>query len=434
MAFAVVQKSAQATGTGSTVAITTAATVVNNLVVVHIKMGDTVETCSSVTDDKGNAYILSSPVSNVIRVYQAYGVQAIGGTTTVTVHFSGAATAKRCAADEFSGGGTSNATIIDNTKTGSGNGTAVAVSTMTTVAGELVVATLAQNGTGMSWTAGASYTIYNGSNPLGLRSEYRLSSTTSETAPATSDTSAEWGEIATSFKTLSASITLTYDNSASISVAGGLSTKTLSMTIGSAAYRLLVVGVGSDHVGGEVSPSSVTVAPSSSPTSTQDLTLINFTDRADCRASLYYILAPPSGSVDIVVTWSGAITEGVICAESCSGVTNSGQPDNSTTETKFNSSPNTPSITTVANNCIIIGFIFVKDASAITVNDSQNLRTSIIGDTTTSGAMADLSKAVAGAQQFGFNYGFAAEVTVVASFAPVTGNESTGTHRMFMVF
>lgn len=201
MAFAQVHTSSQNSGTGTSVIVTVVATTLNNIVVVHIKIGDTTETCTSVTDDKGNVYTLSAAKSNTIRLYQAYGVQTVSGATSITVNFSSNVAGKRCGADEYSGTNTSNATAFDGTGTGSGNGTALAIGTLTpTATTELIVSTIAQDGTGMSWTAGTNYTLYNGTNPIGLRSQYRLSGAATETAPATSDTIADWAEITSAFK------------------------------------------------------------------------------------------------------------------------------------------------------------------------------------------------------------------------------------------
>lgn len=203
-AFAQVHTSTQATGTGSTVAITTTATTANNLVVVTIRLANAaVETCSSVTDDKSNTYVLSALKNSdngVVYVYQAYGVQVTGGTTTITCHFSGTVTSKRCGADEFSGGATTNASVFDTQQSGTGSGLTLSVSTLTPAnTGELIVASMSTHAS--NYTAGSGFTMYNGTNPVSTRSEYKLSGGATETAPATVDgTSDSWCEIATAFK------------------------------------------------------------------------------------------------------------------------------------------------------------------------------------------------------------------------------------------
>lgn len=206
MAFAQVQTSTQATTTGNTLNITVSPTVANNLVVVHIKIASNAETCTSVTDDKGNAYVLSSVLDagTTNRTYQAYGVQVTGGVTAITVNFSAAVVSKRCGADEYSGGETSNAAIFDEASTGTALlSTSVSCSPAITptATGELIVATISADAT-KTWTAGANYTLYNGVGVVSMRSQYRLSGTASETAPCTVNSNGNLSVIATAFKLL----------------------------------------------------------------------------------------------------------------------------------------------------------------------------------------------------------------------------------------
>ena len=203
MAFAQVQTSAAADGSGNSIAVTTSATTEGNLIVVHIKIYDKNETCTGVTDDQSNTYVLQTAVdSTTERSYQAYAMQVTGGVTTITVAFSGTSSNKRCGADEYSGMGTgaTNADVFDASTTGSGAGSPTAVSTLTpSAAGNLIVATLNIDNA-VTWTAGANYTLYFSS--ASMRSQYRLSSDTSETALATHNGggSLYWAERATAFK------------------------------------------------------------------------------------------------------------------------------------------------------------------------------------------------------------------------------------------
>ena len=204
-AFAAVQTSSQTvTGSVTSATITLAATSVNNLVVVHIFLLTAAITVTSVTDNGSNTYEVGSALAHPagVNVYQAYGVQTTS-STTVTINFSGTTSVRR-GADEYSGftggGAINNANVFDVKSTGTGTGTALSVSTFTPAAsGELVVASGFLT-SGRTWTAGAGYTLYNGSNPIGMRSQYNLSATTSETAPFTISSSTDWGEIATAFK------------------------------------------------------------------------------------------------------------------------------------------------------------------------------------------------------------------------------------------
>lgn len=200
--FAQVQTGTQVTGASGTLALTmTSATTLNNIVIGFVKGGQS-NTLSSVTDDKGNTYVITSAVdsSTTVRLYQFYGVQTTAGATVLTATFNAAGQTWRMGADEFSGNGTSNASAFDKTSTGSGTGTALAVTSFSpTATGELIVAAGAGNGAA-TYTAGASYTLYSGTNPITSRTEYRLSSAASETAPITSNVSQAWSEIASAFK------------------------------------------------------------------------------------------------------------------------------------------------------------------------------------------------------------------------------------------
>lgn len=73
--------------------------------------------------------------------------------------------------------------------------------------------------------------------------------------------------------------------------------------------------------------------------------------------ALYYLIAPATGANDLVVTTSGTVTSGLISA-SYTGVSQAGQPDASGTSIVDTSvtNPVSKSITTVADNCWIVGF------------------------------------------------------------------------------
>lgn len=203
MAFAAVQTTAQTATSGNVINRAITATGAGNLVVVHCKIGGTSESLTSVTDTNGNTFVVLSPVtdpSNTYRLFQAYGVQVVGGSTNIQLSFSGAVAAKRAGCDEYSGGAASNAAVFDASTTGSGTGTSLSASTLSPAAsGELIVASLASKNA-RTWTAGTDYTIYNGSGSITVRSQYRLSGTASETGPASIDSSDDWAEILTAFK------------------------------------------------------------------------------------------------------------------------------------------------------------------------------------------------------------------------------------------
>jgi len=205
MAFATVQTSSQTVGTGNSIVITTSATKKDNLVVVGIHYENAGgETCTGVTDDKGNAYVLSAPNATPpdnVTIYMAYGVQITGGTTSITCSFSGTVESKTCGADEYSGGALTNASIFDKTSTGAAGGTALSVTSFSpTKVGELIVAVGGLNNN-LTWTAGTNYTLYNGGTPARMRTQYRLVGAATETAPmSVSSDSFGWREIAMAFK------------------------------------------------------------------------------------------------------------------------------------------------------------------------------------------------------------------------------------------
>lgn len=204
MAFAPVQTGTQATTTTTTRIITLSATGVGNLVTGYAKANGNTVTLTGVTDDVGNTYVVSAAVDSgtTNRLFMAYGVQVTGGATAITFTFSNSGSvAVRCGADEFSGNNSTNATTFDVSSSGSGNSSTPSVTTFTPAAnGELIYAVAGhQLGTGATWTAGTGYTLYGGPNPGSTHSEYRLSGTTSETAPFTMNNSNLWTEWAMAF-------------------------------------------------------------------------------------------------------------------------------------------------------------------------------------------------------------------------------------------
>jgi len=203
MAFAFVQASADAVdsvGTATTVNMTVSATGAGNLVVAVIRMANTSNTCTSVSDNVGNTYALIGPSDNStnIRLYLAYGVQVTGGATTITANFTGSSATKRCFAGEFSGGASTNATVFDASATANGTSTTPAVGAITTAAsGELIIGAANTNGS-PGWTAGSGFTQF-GSTSGGLRAEYKLSGGASETCPWTLGSSVAWAAIGAAF-------------------------------------------------------------------------------------------------------------------------------------------------------------------------------------------------------------------------------------------
>lgn len=197
--FAAVQTATQIVASTATVSVTLSPTKVNNLVVAYAGTDNT-QTCDSVSDDKGNTYsTVVTVVNGVNRLCAAYGVQTVGGATTISFNFTGVA-AKRVGADEYSGGETSNAKIFDTYATGTGNSGSLAVSTLTTSGSGNLIFAVCRASASCTHTAGSGYTSFGGSNPTSTKTQYKLSSGATETAPETISASGAWTEIALSFK------------------------------------------------------------------------------------------------------------------------------------------------------------------------------------------------------------------------------------------
>lgn len=204
MAATAVQTANNQAEPASSLNITISSTTSGNLLVVSVAV-DPAITVSSVTDNQSSSYTVGSSVTNggggSFKIYQAYAI-ANGGVTQVTVTASGSGSINAIV-DEYSGTATSS--VSDVRATNSGTGTSTSVTLSPSGSGKLIVATVL--GTlATTWTAGTNYTLYGILDYLGLshvmRTEYRLSGTTSETAPATINgwvAEEGWAEIATSF-------------------------------------------------------------------------------------------------------------------------------------------------------------------------------------------------------------------------------------------
>lgn len=209
-AFAKVQSNKTCSGSTSTCAITVTSTGANNLVVGVTRWapGSPI-TLNSVTDDKGNAYVISAALDNgVLRGYLFYGVQVTSGVTTITLTMSGSVNSRASVA-EFSGGALTNGSVFDVAGTGTGTGTSYATSTFTPAnSGELVVAGFARTNGISTFSAGASYTL-DDDGTLTNDLYYRLSATTSETAPGSGTASLNWVVNAAAFLQVTATPTPT---------------------------------------------------------------------------------------------------------------------------------------------------------------------------------------------------------------------------------
>lgn len=204
------KNSTQGSGTGS-FSITIPAATVNNVLIVNIKINSAATTVTSVTDNAStpNTYAKAiGPIVSGNTMYQYYGVQVTGGATTVTVNLSASSTA-RADVDEFSGGQQTNASVFDVATSNTGaSGVSASLATPLAPAnnGELISASLAPSVTVSTFVAGTNYTL--GVNQNNLASEYRLSGTTSETAPISWTTSANWILVAGAYIPLASSVSV----------------------------------------------------------------------------------------------------------------------------------------------------------------------------------------------------------------------------------
>lgn len=188
--------------------LTMSATGAGNLVTLGCSVSVAGSPTLSVSDTAGNTYVVSSPVDySTFRMWMIYGVQA-SSATTVTFTFS-TTVSGTCGADEYSGNASTNASAFDVSASGTGTGTSLATSTFTPAAsGELIVGYAARQGAAANFSAGTSYSSTWTTSSFSYM-EYRLSGTTSETAPITLSASRTWGEVAMAFKAPAATATPT---------------------------------------------------------------------------------------------------------------------------------------------------------------------------------------------------------------------------------
>lgn len=93
------------------------------------------------------------------------------------------------------------------------------------------------------------------------------------------------------------------------------------------------------------------------------------------EVSLWYLIAPATGSNTVSVTGSGTAQIGGVSA-SYTGAKQSGQPDNSGTNTITLSSPNTINVTSVADNCWFVTAAF-DNFAGLSAGTGATLRTDI---------------------------------------------------------
>lgn len=202
MAFGFLHNTQSSGASITSLVITIPAVPVGTLLVINVKTTITV-TSITATDNAStpNTYALATQSNNGSNdMYQLYGVAVTGGATTVTVSWTGV-TSTRITVDQFSGGMRTNATVFDKAANTSGlTGTSSSISLSPTNAGELVSSGLSlSNGT--SVVAGTGYILSN--NNTSCATEYKASSTTSESVAYTWTTTSASAQVAGAYIPLS---------------------------------------------------------------------------------------------------------------------------------------------------------------------------------------------------------------------------------------
>ena len=171
---------------------------------------------ASVTDDRGNNWIAGPTTTNVgfsKRMNMYYVLNAVNGTRTITVHFSGLTTTPgfpQAVVSEFYNVATSNA--FDGSSASSTSRTAGPITT--TAPGDLIYewgASLSSsniNGgayNGTSITAGTGFTLLSADLQVGSSDQYHIQPTAGPITPTFSASgSATWGSVAIALKSATA--------------------------------------------------------------------------------------------------------------------------------------------------------------------------------------------------------------------------------------
>lgn len=150
---------------------------------------------------------------------------------------------------------------------------------------------------------------------------------------------------------------------------GSPTTITVAHTCSAAANTLLISGV-KIYNGG--SPADLLTGITYNGVAMTFLTKLNAPGTVEMY--LYYLYAPASGTHNLVGTLSSGAQVGII-GLSYTGVSQSGFPDASVSNGSIGSPANF-TLTTVANNCWLVGFLMSDNGSNMNVGTGTTLRTS----------------------------------------------------------
>ncbi len=186
------------TATGNTpLTVTIPATKAGNLLVVCASNADG-RSVSSVTDGSNIFTVDKNLAGSGSGAGIASAIQTIGGKTSVTVTLSGSSTFHVDVA-EFSGNAI--AGFVGTSSTGGPTSSQTpSVTSFSPTSGNLIVGCGGGSG-GRGWSSGTNYTKLStdSGNQIGA-SEYRLSSSGTETAPFSIDANTTWNEVAVEYK------------------------------------------------------------------------------------------------------------------------------------------------------------------------------------------------------------------------------------------
>jgi hypothetical protein len=198
---------------------------------------------------------------------------------------------------------------------------------------------------------------------------------------------------------------LAYDNSTD-----GASALTFSHTT-AGSNRILFVACASQSNGSD----SVTGVTYNSVS----MTLVNKIQVPSSRFIYLFVLVnPSSGSNSVQISLNTGSGTTLSAASSYTGAKQTGQPDNSTTNTVTSSSSITTSLTTVASNCWTVCVFGNQGIQSMSGSGITNIRLTGSG---TNGAygIADSNSAVSGSTSLGFTVSSTNIGMVMASMAPV---------------
>jgi Tfp pilus assembly protein PilX len=214
---------------------------------------------------------------------------------------------------------------------------------------------------------------------------------------------------------------VTYDTSSSATSATSGTTLSWSHTVASQSNRVLVVGATAEHSSSSCQASSVTYGSQAMTKITQS---VAGTSTFEC-SSLWYLLAPNTGTNTITVTYQSSITNRTAGAI---GLYNVKQAAPDASNSSFNNSGATStSVTTLAASSWVVDvFASGQAVGDLAAGSGQTGRWTRDSGSTQSSGMSTKSVASAGATSLTWTQsGINRSAAVVAAFAPVAGSDLT---------